>query len=187
MATFQFKNSNYSVTPPQAGAAAITNTSTDSANFQQDITNLPATSTTGVSVSGEAIAVLSMRIAIRADSTGYTAVQDFVLQQVDGFSLLDVTEQGKITSTTAVELMKLDKGVFSANTATSLPRYKKLLRELEGKYEDFKDVLISGRRLFLGAPFETDSKEGFFDSSKHYIVVDEDDAGDDCKFNQPRC
>jgi hypothetical protein len=61
MATFQFKNSNYTVKPPQTGAASIINTTADAANFQQVITDLPTTSTTGISVSGEALAVLAMR------------------------------------------------------------------------------------------------------------------------------
>jgi hypothetical protein len=181
MATFQFKNSNYNVTPPQAGAASITNTSADAANFQQVITDLPVTSSTGVSVSGETLAILAIRIAGRVVPTGYETLQDFVLQQVEGFSLLDVTEQGSITSRTALELLRLNAGAFSADTATSLPRYKKLLNELEGAHDQFKDIVISGRRLFLGAPFEADVKEGFFDSSKHYIVVDEDDAADRLK------
>ena len=181
MATFQFKNSNYTVRPPQAGSASITNDSADAANYQQDITDLPATSSTGISISGEALAILASRIAVKLAPTGYEALQDFVLQQVDGFALLDVREAGTITSLTALELLRLNAGVFTASTATSLPRYKKLISELEGAHDQFQNTIISGRRLFLGAPFEADTKEGFFDSSKHYIVVDEDDAADRIK------
>ena len=183
MATFQFKNSDYSVSPPQSGSRAIVNRLSAAlteaqqlASWQQVITDIPASSTTGISVSIVDLAVFALQVSVSTVETANIPLQNFMLQQYSGFALLNINEDGAISSRDALLLLRMSSGVIPWSD-----RLKHLVAELEEVYETFKDNTINGKKLFIGTPLESRINEGFFDPTKHYIVVDEDDPTDRLK------
>ena len=175
MPTFQFKQPNYVLSPPQHGTKAIVNDLTIDSSYKQVIDDLPITAATNLtSIDYTAVGVMSAVIGIGAIPAYITdEFLTFLETEVEGGrSVLDITGEGKVSSADALIWLKFNSNTINV-TPDQLHHAEKAVTYFEENYEKFKDLYIQyngATYYFYKSPPK--NRAGTFDADRHYIVAD---------------